>query len=109
MKTERENHLVLVKGHAGFAGKGLDIVCSAVSALVFTYLNSLRELLSLEPVVVEGKKNNSLSITMPQADLSEAERLKADLLFDSLILGLREIGRNYGDYLRIIEGGSNGS
>ena len=35
-------------GHAGFAESGNDIVCAAVSALVFTTVNSIDQLTALD-------------------------------------------------------------
>ena len=36
---DRESMTLCIEGHAGYAPKGRDIVCAAVSALVYTLIN----------------------------------------------------------------------
>jgi len=43
-----------VKGHAGYAAKGEDIVCSGVSAIVLGGLNAIKENSDFEIEVKEG-------------------------------------------------------
>ena len=38
-----DRYLLIVEGHSGFGEKGKDIVCSAVSILVYTLLNMLKD------------------------------------------------------------------
>ena len=37
-----DGHLLIAEGHSGFGTKGNDIVCAAVSALIFTLINCLK-------------------------------------------------------------------
>lgn len=38
-----DRYLLIVEGHSGFSEKGKDIVCSAVSILIYTLLNMLKD------------------------------------------------------------------
>ena len=46
-----------IEGHAGYAQKGSDIICAAVSALSQTCRISITELAGYEPVCVEKRKH----------------------------------------------------
>ncbi len=84
-----------ISGHAGYAKKGEDIVCAAVSALVINTVNSI-ETLTDDAFVCDcqGGQVRSFAFTSMVSD-------EARLLMDSLALGLKDIERAYGtSYLR---------
>ncbi|UWP59618.1 ribosomal-processing cysteine protease Prp [Ruminococcus gauvreauii] len=78
------------KGHAGYGAHGNDIVCAAVSALTINTLNSIETF--TEDDFEGGQDDGYLEfhLTQPVSD-------RAQLLLDSLVLGLREIRKNYGN------------
>ncbi len=83
------------KGHAGFAGEGLDIVCAAVSALIITTVNSLEAFTHDKIRVKDDDGFVDLRFSPEQSD-------EARLLMDSLLLGLTEIETSYGrKYLKV--------
>jgi len=47
--VERKDNWLIVEGHAGYAPKGFDIVCEAVSALVQTLKESFIKLTKDRP------------------------------------------------------------
>lgn len=75
-----------VTGHAGYADKGKDIVCAAVSALVINTINSL-ESLTDDAIKVNSDDDKGL-IELEFLSLNSVE---AKLLIESLILGLKGI------------------
>ena len=82
------------RGHAGFKPKGEDIVCSAISALTINTANSIMTLTDTRIEVDE--KDGFLSWkfeTVPDE--------KAELLMDSMILGLQSVSEEYNDYLSL--------
>ncbi|MCL5980933.1 MAG: ribosomal-processing cysteine protease Prp [Firmicutes bacterium] len=89
---------VTVRGHAGFAPKGKDLVCAAVSALVQTYLFSLRRMLGID--VVAEIREGYLALTLP-AELPPDTKKDANLLAGSMLVGLEEINRSYPGYLEV--------
>ncbi len=88
------------KGHTGFAEAGEDIVCSAVSAVTQTAVLGVTEVLKLPAAVETGEGKLSC---MLEAGLGEADRNKAELIFETMAVGLNSIADSYGDYLKIIE------
>ena len=78
IRTEREKgtyRSFSIDGHAGYAEAGEDIVCAAVSALVINTINSIEK------------------FTEFTADVSP----ETALLMDSLMLGLSDVQKAYGD------------
>ena len=79
-------------GHAGYAESGRDIVCAAVSALVLNMANSVETFTDdgFEGEMDEQTGGFSFHFT---ADISP----ESQLLMNSLILGLQNIGKEYGE------------
>ena len=84
-------------GHAGFAQKGKDIVCAAVSMLVINTINGIEQFtedsFTLD-VPQDGADNQQNNITF---HLTESVSSEADVLMKTLVLGLTEIQKMYGD------------
>ena len=100
-EAERINGFSL-RGHAGFADKGKDIVCAAVSVLAINTVNSIEALLpedgKLMEVVSEEKEGiiKCRFVSEPSKD--------AGLLLNSMYLGLKTIEKEYGSkFLKITE------
>ncbi|MBS6953408.1 MAG: ribosomal-processing cysteine protease Prp [Enterocloster asparagiformis] len=83
---------VELKGHAGYAESGRDIVCAAVSALVLNMANSVETFTEdgFEGEMDEQTGGFSFHFT---ADISP----ESQLLMNSLVLGLRNIEKEYGE------------
>ena len=85
-----------VKGHAGYADYGSDIVCSAVSALALNCCNSITELTDDKPVIKQNAKNGGfLSLK-----LTEASK-ECILLLKSFELGVKSVAEDYGKFIKI--------
>lgn len=85
-----------IKGHAGYAEYGSDIICSAVSALAINTINSLDTLVQI-PLEYNQSEDGLLECSVLEADNHDAQ-----LLMQSLILGLQSIQASYGArYLNI--------
>ncbi|MBQ1490504.1 MAG: ribosomal-processing cysteine protease Prp [Blautia sp.] len=83
------------KGHAEFEEEGLDIVCAAVSALSINAANSLEALTEDDFTVDTGE--GYLSIRLQESPSKEAQ-----LLMESLALGLQAVEKDYGSqYVRV--------
>ncbi len=90
---------VSVSGHAGFAKRGKDIVCAAVSVLVTNAVNSLNELTDCPFSYEENEKNATMCISF-----KEGTDERSKLLADSLLLGLKSVEDCYGHgYISIID------
>ena len=90
---KKENSYVGLKsvGHAGYADKGQDIVCSAVSVLLINTVNSI-ETFTDDKISYENVSSGDLEVTFPLGLSKDGE-----LLMNSLLLGLKEIKNEYGD------------
>ena len=89
----------MLKGHAGFAKYGSDIVCAAVSALTLNTVNSIDELTD-EPFELDNDDNGGyLRLMFKQKQIDDSARI----LMDSLVLGLNGIRDDGNDkYIGII-------
>lgn len=86
----------LIDGHAGYAEEGSDIVCAAVSALVINTINSIEEF--TEDAFTCDCNEGMIQNWEFTSDVSFA----TDLLMDSLVLGLSNIQKSYGEqYLKV--------
>ena len=83
---------VSLEGHAEFAEEGQDIVCAAVSVLVINTFNSIERFTDDDFTSDVSVNGGYLSMSFTE-DISD----KATLLLDSMLLGLDEIQKQYGD------------
>ena len=86
------------EGHAEFAEEGEDIVCSAISALTINTVNSIEELTDAAFEINTNQEAGSIRMT-----LNNTESEKAQLLLESLILGLEQLEKQYGDQIICVE------
>ncbi len=100
-KIYEDKHKNIVRftltGHAGFADKGLDIVCAAVSILAHTALISLNEVCKIDEKDIDyfiDDDNGVLKVSLPN-NLDEVKREKANIVLKSMELGLISIMEIY--------------
>lgn len=84
-----------VKGHAGYAEQGKDIVCAAVSALTLTLENSLNVLLDTPIMEVKYIADESPRIFICSPDS------KSDLLIDAFKIGIEGVQEEYPEYVKL--------
>jgi uncharacterized protein YsxB (DUF464 family) len=86
-----------IEGHAEFDEYNRDIVCSAVSAISYTIVNGITEVVnvSAECHVKDGYANLSIE------DQSEEDIEKCQVLMKTMLLGLISMEENYGDYIKV--------
>ena len=82
--------------HAGFAKKGKDIVCAAISVLVFNTINSIEELTD-DSYSGEQDEKNAVIVFSLDSGYSEASQL----LLKSFVLGITGIYEENKKYLSI--------
>lgn len=89
-----------VSGHAGYAKKGEDIVCAGVSVLMYTLLNSLEELLNISTDCVVS--SGHIKYFLPN-DIKKETFEKSQLIFKTIIVGLKNIRDSYNSYIYVLE------
>ena len=80
-------------GHAGFADYGKDIVCAAISVLVINTINSLEQITGEQMQVETDEDAGMIRCHFANHALKDTSRA----LMDSLILGLTQVEKQYGD------------
>lgn len=89
-----------VSGHSGYAKSGRDIVCSAVSALTQSAVYGLTDIAGIEAKCATGEKE--LSCTLKDS-LAGEQRLKADMILETMLAGLLSIEAGYPKNLNILQ------
>lgn len=83
-----------VSGHAGYADPGKDIVCSAISVLMFTFANSMEAFTEDHVTVIENTKQNIITIDLPSIREGAASK-ELLTLAKSLYLGITQVNEEY--------------
>ncbi len=78
-------------GHAGFADRGEDIVCAAISVLTINTLNSIEKFTDDAIVIEQDDKKGLISL-----EFRDRPSKEADLLMRSFELGVNSIFEQYG-------------
>ena len=86
-----------ISGHAGYGKEGKDIVCSAVSAIAFTALGTIDELIG-KPEYTE--KNGELSYFLFKPKDEELLE-KAYIILETIRVGLIQIQESYSKYIKV--------
>lgn len=84
-----------VQGHSGYAKRGKDIICAAVSSLVITTANAIEKFTDDEKIVFTSEDGAVIIVKFKDIPGHDAK-----LLMDSMIMGLKEISEKNG-YVKI--------
>ncbi|NMB45239.1 MAG: ribosomal-processing cysteine protease Prp [Firmicutes bacterium] len=84
------------EGHSGFAPHGEDIVCAAVSVLLQTAVLGLEEVAAVAPEVVVGDGRLDCHLSAEYTGNGSV-----DTILQTMLLGLRAIETEYGDYVSV--------
>ena len=90
-----------VKGHAGYAEEGSDIVCAAASILITTCANALETVVGIKPLTVANERNTSIMVALPKG-LSLEKDHDARIVLHTALQGFADIAAEYPRYLQII-------
>lgn len=91
-----------VRYHTGFAQAGEDIVCSAISALTLASANGITEVLKLSMAIDVG---DAFLYCMLDKEIIGSDFDNAEIILNTMALGLRSIESEYSDFIKIIERG----
>lgn len=85
--TEKNGAFELhAKGHAGYAEQGKDIVCAAVSILLFTLIESINESDLLQQPIVVQREGNTFIRLVPKIENTGKIRGVFDVVANGFIL-----------------------
>ena len=96
-----------LRGHAGWAEAGQDIVCAAASVLAINCVNSLETVCQVQARVTGGN-DGQLSVMLPER-LSPQQNHDAQILLGALRQGLSDLQEEYPDHIQfsIVNGGKH--
>jgi len=89
-----------IKGHAGYAEAGHDIICAAVSVTAYTAAGALEELAGLKGCYSE--EDGHMIIKLPDRLAPEAES-KADIILETTAIGFKQIELSYSEYVMVVD------
>lgn len=82
-----------VRGHAGYAESGSDIVCAAVSILIYNAVNSCERFAGAELAVADA--GDEFVCTVPEVLWSDPVKL----LLSSMVFGVEQLTEQYPEYI----------
>ncbi len=94
---EVTNKEIRVKGHAGFANSGNDIVCASVSSIIYTSVNGIFNIDKSAINFVDNKKLLKIEILHKSTVVT--------ILLDNMVGLLEEIENQYPENIKIIKKG----
>lgn len=89
----------IVEGHAGYAEAGRDIICSAVSAVAYTGINALEELVGIKNY---GMEKGYMICSVP-TDISPDLKEKVRIILETIVVGFKQLELTYEDYVTVLE------
>jgi uncharacterized protein YsxB (DUF464 family) len=95
------NYLVSfnIDGHADYDYEGYDIVCSAVSTLSISICNGITDIVKVKAEISEHDGYLNLDLN----NQCETQIEKCQVLMETMLLGMKNIEDNYGDYIIVEE------
>lgn len=93
----------VVDGHTGYDSAGKDILCAAVSILTQTALNALNEVCGIDEELIDytvEDEQGYLDVCLPDG-LSNGQREKADIVLQTMIVGLKGLQEIYPEYITL--------
>ena len=88
-------------GHADFDDYGKDIVCAAVTAQCMMVYNGLDEVMKIKNKIDMDNEGGYLSVSIDSSSLKEKK--DAQVLMETLLLGIKAIELQYGKIIKLIE------
>lgn len=92
-----------IKGHANFSEYGEDIICAAVSSVGQMTLNGLIETLNFHKKLKFIEEDGHIICDLKNSKLTDEELEKADILVESMYSYLKEVAKNYIDFVKLKE------
>ncbi|MCL6453166.1 MAG: ribosomal-processing cysteine protease Prp [Alicyclobacillus sp.] len=89
-------HRFQLRGHAGYAEAGSDIVCAAVSVLVYNAINSCERFAGV--VLDVSDTPAALTCSVPDRSLSNVQ---VQLLLQSFVFGVEQVAESYPEFVDV--------
>lgn len=89
-----------VEGHAGFDDPGRDIVCAGVTAVAETAVLGVQQV-AQHPCRIR-RRSGYLECMLEGG--TEVSRERARTILETMVIGLKDIEKDYRDFIRFVEG-----
>lgn len=103
VKVKREQDCSIkgfvIDGHAGYANEGEDIVCAAVSAISYTAVGSLVNLVG----DCEYKEEDGYMCIYRPDNMEQSKQETAQTILESMYIGYKQIEKSYGRFVNVAE------
>lgn len=87
-------------GHTGYGAEGEDIVCAALSSVVQTAVLGLMGVAGINVKMQREDARGLLAVELPQ-DLSERQRHDADVILETMLMGVADLYEGYSDFIEL--------
>lgn len=87
-----------ITGHTGYDSEGSDIVCAAISSIAETAALGIIKYLGIKAKYTINKGDFILQLPKDAEDND-----KKDTVIETMLLGLKEIEKQYSNYVNIVE------
>lgn len=91
IRSKDNVYVLVVEGHAGY-NPGNDIVCSAISALVYTYVCGAK---NIEGVDFITERMNPGDVRVVMTTMTDDARMALDVLYQTFLCGFLMLQENY--------------
>ena len=89
---------VEIFGHSNYDESGKDIICSAVSILSYTLINSLNSIGKIDEKYIDIEENESEGLLVLKLN---KQNKKTNILFENFLVGIRLLLEDYSDYITL--------
>lgn len=89
-----------VNGHTGFAPRGSDTLCAAISAIIQAGALGIQNVLNIAATVRSDEKTGSFLIQLPN-QLSKDALAQTQLLFLTMLEALRDLESGYSKFIQL--------
>lgn len=90
-----------ISGHAGFAQKGEDIVCAAVSVLSINTINAIEQLTDTDFLCDADEQKGGYLKVMLSDMKKRMDCHDAEILLKAMAIGLEDLSKQYKKYIRL--------
>lgn len=89
------------EGHAGYDNAEYDMVCTAISVLITTTINSLESVAGIKPIYNSiDEENGIISIDLPNG-IDKAKMHDSQIILKTMLQGLKDIKQEFPEYISL--------
>ena len=88
------------EGHTGYADRGEDILCAAVSALLQGAALGVREVAGVRAEYRVDEEQGSLLLSLPR-DLGAGQRHDCNVILGTLLVSVSDLAKGYSEYIEV--------